>query len=184
MILDGLHWNLSPPVTYRLVNNMLKIHVIRLCVFDRIMKYSAGPPPANQTKPCILSPCVNNSDEWVCLEGNHCNHGDRRGHWHGDAARPRPGTPRIPWCDLWQEILDASVIGHCIYCCIMQTGKETERNEVGFCVCRCVCERRWVIVLATVRMCSDYTHCGRETEGDVEKRGRDVLLWSRNKTVK
>ena len=133
------------------------------CVFDLIINYSAGLSWPTKLNLAFYSH-VNKSDECVWRASNHS---DRHGHWHGDEAQQWPSTPRIPWCDPGQVIIDASVTGHCIHCCITRTGNRF-KELVCVCVCVCLCEQRWVIVLATVRMSSVYTHCGRESERDEE----------------
>lgn len=125
----------------------------------------------------------------VCVFRGRGSHGDRHGHWHGDKAQQWPSVPRIPWCDPGQLIIDASVTGHCIHCCLTQTGGWFVELVVCFvCTRACVClyEQRWVTVLATVRMSSVYTHCGREGARewvrDRQRTGDCEIIWRDTKT--
>lgn len=135
-------------------------------VLDLIINYSEGPALANQTKPWIL---FSYEQLWwvlcVCLEGKApWRPAWQLAWWRSSAVA---WCSKDPWCDPGQVIIDASVTGHCIHCCITQSN--WFRVVVCVCVCRCLYEQRWVIVLATVRTSSIYTHCGRQSEGVNER---------------
>lgn len=82
------------------------------------------------------------------------NHGDWDGHWHGDEAQQQLSAPRIPWCDLGQVIIDASVTGHCIHCCVAQTDNWL-KELACVCLCLCLCVSVW----AEVSHCAGYSPC-------------------------
>lgn len=99
-------------------------------VFDLIINYSTGLLWLTKLN-IAFYPHANNSDKCVWRA---CNHGDQHGHWHGDEAQQWPSTPRIPWCDPGQVIIDASVTGHCIHCYITETG-DWFKELVHVCAC-------------------------------------------------
>lgn len=141
------------------------------CVFD-LTNYSAGLLWLTRLN-LAFCPHVNNTKEWVWRASNH---GDRHSHWHGDEAQQWPSTSWTPWCDPRWAIIDAILTGHCIHCCIRQTGNWF-KELVCVCVCLCLCEQRWVIVLATVCMSSIYTHCGRKSEEVNEIPTDSEIIW-------
>lgn len=149
-------------------------------MFNLIINYSAGLLWLTRLN-LAFCPHVNNSD---CV-WRASNHGDRHGHWHGDEAQQWPSTPRIPWCDPGWVIIDASVTGHCIHCCITQTERTAIDSRTSVCVLVCagVCASRGESLCWLQSVCAaSTTHCGRESEG-VNERERETW-WLSNNMIK